>query len=152
MFLRLISLAALITVSCAGVFSTAQASPKPKTPSDPRSSEAKSTLGTLVRTQQAFWLEHKNHFATDINQLDAIINGKFYDYKVVKTEPQSVVMQATPKIKGLKPYIAGAAYQKNSDNYSYITCEGQQTGKVIAYPTFDGKALKCGKGTTLVVE
>lgn len=147
MLLRFLSLAALIAVSYTSMFSTAQASPKAKGQADPRSAEAKSNLGTISRAQQAFWLENKNRFAADIKQLDAMLGVKFYDYKIVSTGAQHVFMEATPTMQGLRPYIAGSAYPKGTDNFLQIICEGQQIGKIIASPIFDGKTLKCGKGT-----
>lgn len=144
-----ISIAVLITISYGNLMFIAQASPILKRQSDSRGAEAKSNLGTMIRAQQAFFLESKR-FAADIKQLDARIDGKFYDYKILKAGIRYVFMTATPKVQGLKPYIAGGTYQKNPEIYFRIICEGQQVGKTIAYPIFTGNVLKCGKGTTLI--
>jgi type IV pilus assembly protein PilA len=59
-----------------------------------RGSEAKSNIGTINRSQQAYRLEN-NRMATALTQLDAKISGKFYSYAVVNSVANSAGATAT---------------------------------------------------------
>jgi uncharacterized protein YjbI with pentapeptide repeats/type II secretory pathway pseudopilin PulG len=107
-----------------------------------RESEAKSILGTINRAQQAFHLEN-NQFSKSIDQLDAKISGKFYQYDIVDTDAVKVITKATPNQDDLKTYIAGAS--QVNDNFSQIICESKNTDKSIQNPTLDGTTWICGK-------
>jgi uncharacterized protein YjbI with pentapeptide repeats/type II secretory pathway pseudopilin PulG len=107
-----------------------------------RASEAKSSLGTINRAQQAFHLEN-NQFATSIDQLDSKVTGKLYQYDIVDVNAIKVITKATPNQDNLKAYIAGAS--QVNDNFSQIICESQNTSKNIENPTLDGTTWSCGK-------
>jgi type IV pilus assembly protein PilA len=69
-----------------------------------RGSEAKSTLGTINRAQQAYQLE-KGVFAKSIKDLDARVSGKFFNYKVVpSSNPKVAIATATSTQPELKSY------------------------------------------------
>ncbi len=59
-----------------------------------RGSEAKSNIGTINRSQQAFRLEN-NAMATALTNLDAKISGKFYSYAVGGTDANNASATAT---------------------------------------------------------
>ncbi|HEY9825481.1 MAG TPA: pentapeptide repeat-containing protein [Stenomitos sp.] len=107
-----------------------------------RGSEGKSMLGTLNRAQQAFRLEN-NHFSQSIDQLDAKIYGKYYQYNIIDIDAIKVITKATPIQNDLKSYIAGAS--QVNDNFSQIICESKDNGKNIQNPTLDGTTWTCGE-------
>jgi hypothetical protein len=109
--------------------------------------EALSILGTLNRAQQAYQLE-KGRFASRTDQLDARFSGRFYSYVIIAASKTQVIIKATPKFKGLKPVIAGAAVsgepQSATEQFHQIFCESTARGFSIASPEFDGTKWVCG--------
>lgn len=86
-----------------------------------RGSEAKSTLGTINRAQQAYRLE-RNEFSDDVDDLDARINGKFYAYAVNgDSDAASAAHTATTNEADLKGYSSAVA--QAGDNFSQLICE-----------------------------
>jgi type IV pilus assembly protein PilA len=59
-----------------------------------RGSEAKSNIGTINRSQQAYRLEN-NEMASDLTQLDAKISGKFYSYTITGAGDNTAAATAT---------------------------------------------------------
>jgi type IV pilus assembly protein PilA len=59
-----------------------------------RGSEAKSNIGTINRSQQAYRLEN-NTMATALTQLDAKISGKFYSYAITGGATNSAAATAS---------------------------------------------------------
>lgn len=88
-----------------------------------RGSEAKSSLGTINRAQQAYRLE-RNNFSTNLGGLDAQINGKFYAYDI-QTAGGTVASFATATAEtteaDLKGYSAGVS--QNGDDFDQLICE-----------------------------
>lgn len=107
-----------------------------------RESEAEINLGTLNRAQQAFHIEN-NQFATSIDQLDARISGKFYQYNIVDIDSVKVITKATPNQNDLKTYIAGASMV--NDSFSQVICESKNTDKDIQNPTLVETIWFCGE-------
>jgi type IV pilus assembly protein PilA len=89
-----------------------------------RGAEAKSSLGTINRSQQAFRLE-RNTFATDIANLDARVTGKFYGYAVAGGALNSANAIATTVDPELKP--SSARVQQAGDVFTQIICESTAT-------------------------
>jgi type IV pilus assembly protein PilA len=108
-----------------------------------RGSEAKSSLGTINRSQQAYRLEN-NTFSTALTNLDAKITGKFYTYAVVNdaTAADAKATAGTSATQGeLK--TAYSAVNQNGDAFKQIICESNQTFAANNTPT----ASAYGTGT-----
>lgn len=126
---------------------SAQTSPRSSQMVRAIGSEAKSSLGIINRSQQAFRIEN-NRFATSINQLDAQFFGRFYKYDIIDVDDVKVITKATPNQDDLKVYISGAS--QVNDNFSQIICESQDTSKNIQNPTLYGTTWSCGRESTPV--
>lgn len=82
-----------------------------------RSSEAKATLGTVNRAQQAYHLENGS-FSNSIEKLDARLSPKFFAYQVVSNAPKlSAFTTATPvdPTQKLKSYVGFVFFRQSSD-------------------------------------
>jgi type IV pilus assembly protein PilA len=100
-----------------------------------RGSEAKSNIGTINRSQQAFRLEN-NTFASALGSLDAKVSGKFYSYVLGtgSTTNASVSASLAPGVTDLKTY-SGAVRQTTSDVFGQVICESTSNGGGIPDPT-----------------
>ncbi len=85
-----------------------------------RGSEAKSNLGTINRSQQAFRLENAT-FATVVTDLDAKVSPKFYTY-VAAGGANTATATASTTLTDLKVYAAGVA-QGTNDQFVQAICE-----------------------------
>jgi type IV pilus assembly protein PilA len=112
-----------------------------------RASEAKATLGTINRSQQAYRLE-SGTFANNITNLDIKINGKFYSYSVNSGNITDANAIATSQQPGLK--VSSAAVVQNSDTFTQIICESTSTQPLSTSATVPtggaGTALGCSVG------
>jgi type IV pilus assembly protein PilA len=91
-----------------------------------RSSEAKYSLGTINRAQQAYRLE-RNTFSTILNGgLDAQVTGKFYAYTVGGASAVSASALAATVPAELKP--VSSRVEQNGDVFAQIICESTTTG------------------------
>jgi type IV pilus assembly protein PilA len=100
-----------------------------------RGSEAKSSLGTINRSQQAYRLETST-FATALTSLDAKITGKFYSYSLPggSTTTASAITTPTSAATGLK--VSSSAVNQNGDVFTQIICESKETsGSAATAPT-----------------
>jgi type IV pilus assembly protein PilA len=97
-----------------------------------RGSEAKSSLGTINRSQQAYRLEN-NTFSDKLTNLDAKISGKFYSFAVssgavagagATTKP---VNGATDGVK-----VSSAYADQTNDVFSQAICESPDTQSGIS--------------------
>jgi type IV pilus assembly protein PilA len=86
-----------------------------------RGSEAKSSLGTMNRSQQAYRLEN-NTFAVTSSLLDAKLSPKFYTYTVTAVTSNVATMDVTPQQTDLKDY-SSAVQQNNNDTFGQVICE-----------------------------
>jgi type IV pilus assembly protein PilA len=101
-----------------------------------RGSEAKSNIGTINRSQQAYRLE-KNTFSTTLGGLDAKISGKFYTYSVSSgstATDASVGATLTAVASDLKTY-SGAVKQTATDFFGQVICESTTNNGAIPTPT-----------------
>jgi hypothetical protein len=113
-----------------------------------RESEAKSSLGTVNRAQQAYQLEN-NHFASSINNLDVKLSLKFYNLRVVKTTKNNSYTVAVPKQSGLRSYSAAVWIQ--GDNFYQKICESNQPTSVApGMPQRNGLKFICPAGSSLI--
>jgi type IV pilus assembly protein PilA len=89
-----------------------------------RGSEAKATLGSINRAQQAYRYEN-GRFASNINALRGIVsfaeNGNFYDYSVVGAT-NTALASADPLQDSFKVYNAGVAIGSNT-YFVQVICE-----------------------------
>lgn len=89
-----------------------------------RGSEAKSVLGTINRSQQAYRLENRT-FANDVADLDAKVSGKFYTFSVGSGNISDATALAQNNQAGLK--ISSSAVNQNGDVFKQIMCESNTT-------------------------
>jgi type IV pilus assembly protein PilA len=90
-----------------------------------RGSEAKSTLGTLNRGQQAYRLE-KGAFSTIVAGLDAKVTPKFYTYEVsgAPTDALTVMLSTTAATtKDSKGYSSAVSQSAATNTFASIICE-----------------------------
>ncbi|PZD72482.1 Type II secretion system protein G [Acaryochloris thomasi RCC1774] len=89
-----------------------------------RGSEAKSTLGTINRSQQAYRLEN-NTFATATGTLDARITEKFYNVGVTAAGVNTTFAAHTAAaVNGdLKSYGSAVSQAADGTSFSQIVCE-----------------------------
>jgi type IV pilus assembly protein PilA len=89
-----------------------------------RASEAKSILGTINRSQQAYRLEN-NQFAPAITNLDAKITGNFYTYSVGGAGVNTATAITTSNQAGLK--VSSSYVNQNGDTFTQLICESTDT-------------------------
>jgi type IV pilus assembly protein PilA len=98
-----------------------------------RGSEAKSSLGTINRSQQAYRLEN-NVFTDKLTLLDARITGKFYSYAVtggnVASGAGATTTPTNGTVDGVKVSSAFAA--QSGDVFSQAICESDVTQGTIS--------------------
>jgi type IV pilus assembly protein PilA len=85
-----------------------------------RGSEAKSILGAINRSQQAYRLQN-GIFAGQITDLDTRASGKFYTYQLGIADTQNVSATASPLNIDLKSY--SSAVTQNDDFFGQAICE-----------------------------
>ena len=115
-----------------------------------RGSEAKATLGTINRSQQAYRLEN-NQFSNDVDLLDAQITGKFYDYAVVSQGQNFAGHTTEANQDDLKLYSSYVS--QTGDTFAQTLCESPDTaadGDVSA--TMNATNNNCGAITYKEVE
>jgi type IV pilus assembly protein PilA len=114
-----------------------------------RGSEAKSSLGTINRSQQAYRLEN-NTFASNLTSLDARITGKFYTYTVNagSATTGSAVTTPTGVATGIK--VSSSFVNQNNDTFTQIICESQDTSAAVALAPANTTAAGCPAAYSLV--
>lgn len=114
-----------------------------------RGSEAKSSLGTMNRSQQAYRLEN-NTFSNASALLDAKITSKFYSYTVTSASANNAVQDTSATATDLKDY-ASSVVQGAGDTFTQVICEsadvsGASSGNVASANTAgacsNGKEIK----------
>ena len=88
-----------------------------------REMEAKTTLGSWARTQQAYHIE-KDRFATSNSELNfSAASGEYYDFNIRDVSPKGALMTADPKKKyeQLSGYFSLAIY--DNGEYSSGVCK-----------------------------
>jgi hypothetical protein len=117
-----------------------------------KESGAKMYVGSLVRSQQAYFLEH-NKFADTISELSTIMGKDYENYSyAVENKTNSAVVTGNAKKGGLKSYI-GTAFMTKVDGTGELTtqsiiCVSKNNTKTAPNsPTLDGAAPKCGKNS-----
>jgi type IV pilus assembly protein PilA len=96
-----------------------------------RASEARSSLGTINRSQQAYRLE-KSTFASSLASLDVKVTGKFYSFAVSSANSSSATATAQNNQFGLK--VSSAGINQTSDQFSQIVCETTNTQSINTTP------------------
>ena len=97
-----------------------------------RSSEAKSILGSINRSQQSYRWEN-NTFASSLSNLDVKVNGSFYTFAVGNASSSSATALAQNSQSGLK--IASSGVNQTGDTFSQIVCETLSTQLINTTPT-----------------
>lgn len=108
-----------------------------------RSSESKSTLGIINRSQQSYYLE-KSVFASTLTLLDAKISGKFYSYTIDSASQASANAITTSNQDGLK--VHSAEIIQNADTFLSIICESNNTQAVGTTSTPPSGTSTCSSG------
>lgn len=155
-----------IVVGVLGLFvvvSTAIALPSQLAKS--RQGEAKNNLGSMNRSQQAYYLEYQE-FSSSLKDLGAssdeanfTTSTANYEYSI-RTTPLSAFHYAIPRKKGLKGYVGGvyiapAPGQNKTEELLTISfiCETKSPSmKRPADPIVRGNSLVCGPSTRSLYE
>jgi type IV pilus assembly protein PilA len=96
-----------------------------------RGSEAKSSLGTINRSQQAYRLEN-SIFANAITNLDAKITGKFYTYSVPGGSATTANALTTPTAAATGLKVLSSFVNQNGDVFTQIICESKGTSANVS--------------------
>jgi type IV pilus assembly protein PilA len=115
-----------------------------------KQSEAKQYVGSLVRSQQAYFLEEKK-FATTFEALGKPVGTDTVNY-LYKIQPipgvrPAVLIQGIPKKSALKGYLGVVAVNKNTTEI--LICESQKATTALPTPTIPSKPenpLACPAG------
>ena len=114
--------------------------------------QAKQTINTLQRAQQAHYLERKQ-FTDSIQSLGVGIelDGKTYTYQIVPQETESwVLIHAIPKFEPLRSYT-GIVFVVGRENLLSLICESN--AHATTPPPLDTNQypiVNCGQGSQLI--
>ncbi len=123
-----------------------------------KQSEAKTYVGALNRSQQAFFLE-KNKFSSSIQDLGLDIQSETANF-MYKTQAYGsgiktyAISTATPKVDGLKGYVGGAFAVTSGGSQEATTltiiCEGNAPSTAALSPPKlqEGGTPQCASGST----
>jgi type IV pilus assembly protein PilA len=116
-----------------------------------RASEAKSSLGTINRSQQAYRLE-KNTFAGNLTSLDAKITGKFYSYSVLDGSATTASAITTPTGIASNVKVSSSFVDQNGDIFRQLICESNDTsaGAALAPSSSVPLISSCPSGYSLM--
>ena len=89
-----------------------------------RGAEAKSGIGAINRSQQAYRFENQA-FSNRISNLDVRITEKFYNYTVNSSTQNSASHGTIPLETDLKQYSSWV--EQNSDVFTHLICESNET-------------------------
>jgi type IV pilus assembly protein PilA len=106
-----------------------------------RGSEAKSSLGTINRSQQAYRLEN-NVFSNNLTNLDAKISGNFYSYSIPAANAGTASAITTASQAGLK--VSSSFVRQNDDTFTQIICESTNTQTATTAATVPTNETTCG--------
>lgn len=112
--------------------------------------EGKTTLGAMVRGQQAYFLEFEE-FASTVDDLGLGLSpeSERYTYAIVTVDDTQVISTATAKQDGLKSY--SAAVFATDDTTVKGVCEADTPGDVPPEaPQLSETEVTCPAGSTLV--
>jgi type IV pilus assembly protein PilA len=115
-----------------------------------RGSEAKSSLGTINRSQQSYRLQN-GIFTGQITDLDAKISGRFYTYQLGPATNNDASADASALLNDLRSY--SSAVNQNNDFFGQVICEGLSpstpAGAATA-PTTSAQIGSCAIGSRVV--
>jgi type IV pilus assembly protein PilA len=115
-----------------------------------RASEAKSILGAINRSQQAYRLQNGT-FAGQLVDLDTRANGKYFSYLLGTADAQNASAIASPLSIDLRSYSSSAV--QNNDFFGQVICESllpnTSAGPAIA-PTNPGQIGSCDPNARLI--
>lgn len=116
-----------------------------------RGSEAKSTLGSINRAQQAYRLQ-AGTFTGQLTNLDVTIGGKFYSYQIGAADSQNA-SALTPSAASIDVKLYSSAIAQNGDFFGQVICESltnnTPAGTATA-PISTGQKGTCAVGAKLI--
>jgi type IV pilus assembly protein PilA len=116
-----------------------------------RGSEAKSILGTINRSQQAYRIQNGS-FAAQLSDLDVRPNGKYYSFQIGLIDSQNAwAITPTATSSDLKLYSAGVT--QNQDFIGQIICESLTTNTpagTATPPNIPAARGSCAPGAQLI--
>jgi type IV pilus assembly protein PilA len=105
-----------------------------------RASEAKSSLGAINRSQQAYRLE-KNTFANDLTSLDVKVTGKFYSYSVQSGSATTASAITTPTGIAANVKVSSSFVDQLGDTFRQVICESNDTSVGAALAPSSGASI-----------
>jgi len=126
-----------------------------------KQSEARQYVGSLMRSQQAYYLE-KSAFASTIDLLGRPVASETENYKYpmaisgLATTTETVVIDGESKKPALKPYVGGVALSKvtatSEATTSALLCENNEpkigTATALTQANITTSPQTCSAGTT----
>ena len=138
----------LITIVIIGVLATISIPSFIAQTSKARNTEGKTTLGSINRAQQTFYLEHEE-FATALDELD--INEPktgYYDYSIEGTViPVYGEFRATPKLDRMDQNIYASAVSAEGILVKMILCESNKSAANGGSADVDEASFTCDENS-----
>ncbi len=125
---------------------------------DPRETEARRNVQTLIRAQQAYFLEN-SQFTGNVQDLGLgmQLESKDYEYALFANEtPFQVFIRATPKHKAVRGYTGAVFLHGEALGYEYYSglCQAEAFGASSPNPALDidmePPEVVCPSGSTKV--
>jgi type IV pilus assembly protein PilA len=119
-----------------------------------RASEAKSTIGAALRSQESFYLQN-GRMATQLSDLDVKVQGKFYTYAIQNfTQNYSEVLATSSGVMGdIKPYLGALQRVPGTTFFGGVICEGRTTTTTpvaTILPSGPGEVGACNAESILI--
>ncbi len=115
-----------------------------------KESEGRNYTGTMMRAQQAYFLEN-GEYAPTIEQLELGLAAEteLYLYRIeLASDPTAVFIYAEPRDETLRGFV-GAIYNPDGDVGETGFCESDVRGQAPPEPpTFADDVVTCGPGST----
>lgn len=103
--------------------------------------EGETTLGAVLRSQQAYHLEY-GKFTTSLDDLQLGITMNYFTFAGLDADAAQTTFKVVAKEAGLNSYAGGVA---NVDSiFEVILCESSSPSQDIAPPQFEEGSWSCG--------
>lgn len=105
-----------------------------------RNAEGKTTIGAVLRAQQAYHIEY-GKFTTSLEDLQLGITMNYFTFAGLDANEAQTTFKAIAKEAGLNSYAGGVA---NVDSiFEVILCESSSPSQDITPPQFEGGTWSC---------
>ncbi|KAI9130610.1 type IV pilin-like G/H family protein [Acaryochloris sp. CCMEE 5410] len=105
-----------------------------------RNAEGETTLGAVLRAQQAYYLEY-GKFAASLEDLQIGITMNYFTFAGLEADTAQTTFKAVANEAGLNSYAGGVASVDSS--FEVILCESSSPSQDITPPQFEGGTWSC---------